>query len=129
MAESHRPANVGGMLSCVGLENMRLSIEPETAPLTTGQDGVVRIGKSRVTLDTVVYAFKDGANAEEILGRYPSLQSADIYSVIAYYLLHRTEVDTYLKDREAFRVEVRRENESRFPSTGLREKLPARRRH
>jgi len=41
----------------------------------------------------------------------------------------RTEVDTYLKDREAFRVEVRRENESRFPSTGLREKLLARRRH
>ncbi len=117
-------------LNCLfRLENMRLSIEPETAPLTTGQDGVVRIGKSRVTLDTVVYAFKDGANAEEILGRYPSLQSADIYSVIAYYLRHRTEVDTYLKDREAFRVEVRRENESRFPSTGLREKLLARRRH
>ncbi len=68
-------------------------------------------------------------NAEEILGRYPSLQSADIYSVIAYYLRHRTEVDTYLKDREAFRVEVRLENESRFPSTGLREKLLARRRH
>ncbi len=119
-------------LNCLlRLENMRLSIEPETAPLTTGQDGVVRIGKSRVTLDTVVYAFKDGANAEEILERYPSLQLADIYSVIAYYLLHRTEVevDTYLKDREAFRVEVRRENESRFPSTGLREKLLARRRH
>ncbi|PYS09696.1 MAG: hypothetical protein DMG17_26380 [Acidobacteria bacterium] len=98
---------------------MKLSIEPGTAPLTTGQDSVVRIGKSRVTLDTVVYAFNDGANAEEILERYPSLQLADIYSVIAFYLRHRTEVDTYLKDREAFRVEVRRENESRLPSTGL----------
>ena len=100
-------------LNCLfRLENMRLSIEPETAPLTTGQDGVVRIGKSRVTLVTVVYAFKDGANAEEILERYPSLQLANIYSVIAYYLRHRTEVDTYLKDREAIRTEVRRENEA-----------------
>ena len=107
---------------------MKLSIEPETAPLTTDQNGVVRIGKSRVTLDTIVYAFNDGANAEEILDRYPSLQPADIYSVIGYYLRHRTEVDAYLKDREAFRAEVRRENESRFPSTGLREKLLARRR-
>lgn len=107
---------------------MKLSIEPETAPLTTGQDGVVRTGKSRVTLDTIVYAFNEGANAEQILERYPTLRLADIYSVIGYYLRHRTEVDTYLKDREAFRSEVRRENESRFPSTGLREKLLARRR-
>jgi len=107
---------------------MKLSIEPETAPLTTGQDGVVRIGKSRVTLDTIVYAFNEGANAEQILERYPTLKLADIYSVIGYYLRHRTEVDTYLKDREAFRAEVRRENESRFPTTGLREKLLARRR-
>jgi hypothetical protein len=60
--------------------------------------------------------------------RYPSLQLADIYSVIAYYLRHRAEVDTYLKDREAFRAEVRRENESRFPGPGLVERLLARRR-
>jgi uncharacterized protein (DUF433 family) len=107
---------------------MKLSIAPEAAPLTTGEDGVVRICKSRVTLDTVVYAFNDGANAEEILERYPSLQLADVYSVIGYYLRHRAEVDAYLKDRKAFRSEVRRENESRFPSTGLRERLIARRR-
>lgn len=107
---------------------MKLSIEPETAPLTTDNDGVVHIGKSRVTLDTVVYAFNGGANAEEIRERYPTLQLADIYSVIGYYLRHRTEVDSYLKDREAFRAKVRRENESRFPTTGLREKLLARRR-
>ena len=81
-----------------------------------------------MTLDTVVYAFNEGANAEEILERYPSLQLADIYSVIAYYLRHRREVDAYLKDREAFAAEVRRQNESAFPNTGLRERLVARRR-
>ena len=106
---------------------MKLSIEPETAPLTTDQDGVVRIGNSRVTLDTVVHAFNDGANAEEISERYPSLRLADIYSVIAYCLRHRPEVAAYLKDREAFAAEVRRQNEIVFPKTGLRERLLARR--
>src|SRR6185436_6416020 len=109
-----------------GHKNMKLSIEPETAPLTTDED-VVRIGNSRVTLDTVVYAFNDGANAEEILERYPSLRLADIYSVIGYYLHHRAEVDAYLKDRQAFAAEIRRQNESIFPNTGHRERLLARR--
>jgi uncharacterized protein (DUF433 family) len=107
---------------------MKLSIERETTPLTTDQDGVVRIGNSRVTLDTVVYAFNEGSNAEEILKRYPSLQLADIYSVIGYYLRHRSEIDAYLKDRESLAGKVRRENESRFPNTGIRERLLSRRR-
>lgn len=102
--------------------------EPEPTPLTAGQDDVVRIANSRVTLDTVVYAFNGGANAEEIQDRYPSLKLADIVSVIGYYLRHRTDVDNYLKDREAIRAEVRRENEARCPSAGLRQKLLARRR-
>ena len=106
---------------------MKLSIEPETVPLTTDQDGVVRIGDSRVTLDTVVYAFNDGANADEILRRYPSLQLVDVYSVIGYYLRHRTEVDKYLKDREAVASKVRRKNEAAFPKGGIRQRLMSRR--
>lgn len=101
--------------------------ELEPTPLTAGQDGVVRMANSRVTLDTVVYAFNKGANAEEIVDMYPSLRLADVYSVIGYYLRHRAEIDVYLKDREAIRAEVRRENEARFPSTGLRERLLSRR--
>src|SRR5260370_39512898 len=83
---------------------MKLSIEPDIPPLTTNQRGVVRIGKTRVPFDTVVYAFNHGAKAEEISERHPSLQLADIYSVIGYYLRHPSEVDAYLKDREALRV-------------------------
>ena len=107
---------------------MKLSIEHEITPLTADADGVVRIGGSRVTLDTVVNAFNEGADAEEIMKRYPSLELADIYSVIGYYLRHRGEVDAYLKDRESFASEVRRQNEARFPKTGIRERLLARRR-
>ena len=107
---------------------MKLPIQQEAIPLRIDKDGVVRIDDSRVTLDTVIYAFNDGAAAEEIAEMYPSLRVADIYSVIGYYLHHRSEVDAYLKAREAFAGEIRRQNELRFPSDGLRERLLARRR-
>lgn len=106
---------------------MKLFIQQETIPLKIDADGVVRIGESRVTLDTVLYAFNDGAAVEEIVEMYPVLRLADVYSVIGYYLHHRSELDSYLKARESFAGKIRRENERRFPSHGLRERLLARR--
>jgi hypothetical protein len=44
---------------------MTLSIVAEAAPLKVTADGVVRVGKTRVTLDTIVAVFKQGATAEE----------------------------------------------------------------
>jgi Protein of unknown function (DUF433) len=52
---------------------MPLAIVAEPAPLETDTDGVVRVGKTRVTLDTVVSVFKQGTTAEEIVYRYPSM--------------------------------------------------------
>jgi len=49
-----------------------LTIPTETLPLAMGPDSVVRVGNTRVTLDTVVAAFKQGATAEEIVQQYPS---------------------------------------------------------
>lgn len=103
-------------------------VEPEPVPLVTGADNVVRVGATRVTLDTVVAAFCEGATAEEIVQQYPTLQLADVYSVIGYYLRHRTSVDAYLRDRQRQAAEVRRENEARFDPSGVRERLLARRR-
>jgi hypothetical protein len=45
----------------------------ETIPLETGADGVLRNSKTRVTLDTIIAAFSEGATAEEIAQQYPSL--------------------------------------------------------
>ncbi|MBI4483382.1 MAG: DUF433 domain-containing protein [Acidobacteria bacterium] len=99
----------------------------ETPPLETDADGVVRVGKTRVTLDTVILAFSDGATAEEIAQQYPSLQLADIYSVIGYYLHHRAEVDAYLRQRAQQAEQVRNLNEARFDPSGVRDRLLARR--
>ncbi len=105
---------------------MSLAVSPEPVPLVTEVDGVVRVGTTRVTLDTVVAAFREGATSEEIVQQYPTLRLADVYSVISYYLRHQDEVDSYLGDRSRRREEVRRENETRSDPTGIRDRLLAR---
>jgi uncharacterized protein (DUF433 family) len=95
--------------------------------LSRDADDVIRVGGTRVTLDTVVGAYRDGASAEEIARRYPSLELADIHAVIGYYLHHRSQVEAYLTEREARAATVRRENESRFDPTGVRDRLLTRR--
>ena len=105
---------------------MSLSVAAEPVPLETDADGVMRVGKTRVTLDTVVAAFQEGATAEEIVQQYPSLWLADVYTVIAYYLRHRSEIDAYLKRRQQQARDSRAENESRFDPAGIRERLLAR---
>jgi len=106
---------------------MSLVVATDPTPLLIDTDGVVRVAKTRITLDTVVTAFLEGATAEEIVEQYPSLKLADIYSVIGYYLRHQAEVDFYLKIRQQRAVEVRQENERRFHPIGIRDRLLARR--
>ena len=93
---------------------MTLTISAETVPIVLDADGVARIGGTRVTLDAVVAAFVEGATAEEIAHQYPSLRLADVYSVIAYYLRRREDVEAYLRARQRQAVAVRAQNESRF---------------
>ena len=101
------------------------AITTETVPLMTDVDGVMRVGETRVTLDTVVGAFLDGATAEEIIYQYPSLDLGDVYSVLGYYLRRRSEVDSYLQRRREQIEKARQENESRFDPTGVRERMGA----
>lgn len=88
----------------------------------------MRIGSTRVTLDTLVGAFQDGSTPEEIAGKYPSLDLAEVYAVIAHYLTHRTEIDTYLAERAAQAETIRRDIVARPAMVGVRERLLSRRR-
>lgn len=99
----------------------------ETIPLETDADGVIRVSNTRVTLDTIVQAFNDGATAEEIAQQYPSTLLADIYSVIGYYLRHTAEVEAYLQQRQEQADQVRQMNETRFDPVGVHQRLLARR--
>jgi len=106
---------------------MTLVITTEPVPLEADTDGAVRVGATRVTLDTIVAAFNEGATAEEIVCQYPSLNLADVYAVIGYYLRQRSDVEEYLRQRQQQADDVRRQNESRFDPHGVRDRLLARR--
>jgi uncharacterized protein (DUF433 family) len=103
-------------------------VTAEPVPLTNDADGVVRVGSTRVTLDTVVAAFNEGMTAEGIVQQYPSLRLNEVYKVIGYVLSHPAEVEDYLRERQRLAAEVRRENEARFDPAGIRDRLLARRR-
>jgi len=91
---------------------MSFAIQSEFPPLHKDASGVFRIGKSRVLLEMVIRAFHDGATPEIIIQRYPTLDLKDVYSVIAYYLHHRKEIDEYLTHREHAAWEVRQRIEN-----------------
>jgi hypothetical protein len=63
---------------------MAEALTTEPIPLVSGPDGVMRVRGTRVTLETVLAAFAEGATAEEIAQRYPSIPLADVYQVIGY---------------------------------------------
>lgn len=104
-----------------------ISIVTEPMPLTTDAEGVLRVGGTRVSLDSVIFAFKEGATPEEIVQQYSSLNLADIYAVIGYYLQHRDEIEAYFQARRTQRDDIRREVETRFDPHGIRARLLARR--
>ena len=104
-----------------------MSFEPQVVPLTSDESGVIRVGGTRVRLDTVVYAFNQGYTAEQIVDHYPALQLVDVYAVITYYLGHRLAVDDYIHQREMEAEKIRYDIQSQPEYQAFREKLLARR--
>jgi uncharacterized protein (DUF433 family) len=62
-------------------------------------EGAVRVGNSRVSLDLVVEQYENGMSPEDMVRAYDSLELADVHAAIAYYLRHEDEVRGYLKRR------------------------------
>lgn len=101
-------------------------LEPLSIPLREDASGVWRIGNTRVTFETVWRAWQDGADAEQIAMRFPSLELADVHAVLAFALRHRDIVDTYMarvQTEEQAGLELI--NNMR-PNDGFRERLTAR---
>jgi uncharacterized protein (DUF433 family) len=96
--------------------------------LREGDDGELRVGKSRVLVDLVIRAFQDGATPEAIVQRYPALSLGEVYASITFYLNHRPDVEEYLDRREREADEIRRQVESRQKDLpDIRSRLLARR--
>lgn len=106
---------------------MHVTPTVETVPLVESADGVIRVADTRVTLDTVIAAFREGATAEEITHQYPVLALPDVYAVITFFLRHADQVEDYLARRQELAGEIRKDNEVKFDPSGIRERLLARR--
>src|SRR6185369_435671 len=104
------------------------AITPEAPPLRLDEQGVIRIGQTRVTLDTLVAVFQRGETPEEIATNYDALSLAEVYQTIGYYLAHQAEVNAYLQRRQASRASAQVQAEEQHDPNGVRERLLARRR-
>ena len=65
------------------------------------REGVYRVGDTRVSLDSIAYAFLEGHTAESIQQSFPILTLEQVYGAITYYLAHREGIDTYLQEQAA----------------------------
>jgi uncharacterized protein (DUF433 family) len=96
-------------------------------PLVADEDGVIRVAGTRVQLEVIVLAFDAGATVEEIVQQYPSLELADVYSVISYLLGNEAVVRDYVAQRVEAAKALRIEIELGSVSGSIRQRLLARR--
>jgi uncharacterized protein (DUF433 family) len=64
------------------------------------EHGAMRIGNSRVMLDSIVAGFEQGHSPETLQQQYPALSLEEVYGAITYYLAHTDEVHAYLKRQD-----------------------------
>lgn len=66
------------------------------------RDGGYWVNDSRISLDSVVFAFLDGLSPEAIAREcFPTLSLEQVYGAITYYWAHRAEIHAYLKEADA----------------------------
>src|SRR2546430_338649 len=72
-----------------------------TSYVRADEYGVLRVGGTRVMLDSVLAAFQQGHSPETIRQQYPALSLEAVYGSITYYLAHLEEVNAYLTRQHA----------------------------
>jgi uncharacterized protein (DUF433 family) len=58
------------------------------------------VTSTRVSLDSIVYAFMEGQTAESIAQSFPVLALEQVYGAITFYLANRSDIDAYLRREE-----------------------------
>lgn len=102
-----------------------LPIHADPLPIRLDTSGVLRVGNTRVTIDSVLQCYLAGDTPEAIVQAFDTLELADVYAVIGHYLRHRAEFDHYLRLYE-LRFEHGRAMAQAGGQAGLRERLLAR---
>lgn len=61
-------------------------------------EGSYRVAASRVSLDSLVYLFREGLSAESMVESYPALTLEQVHGALAFYLGNQKEIDEYLAE-------------------------------
>ena len=89
-------------------------------------DGGYYLAGSRISLDSVVYAFLRGESPEGIAESFPALSMEQVFGAIAFYLEQPDTIDAYLRDGRSEFARLRDEARRNHPA--LYAKLEAERR-
>ena len=81
----------------------------------TLQEGTYRIDGTRVSLDSVVYAYRRGASPESIQRSFSSLTLEEVHGALAFYLSHKQDVDKYLTEGEEEFEKLRQASHEKHP--------------
>jgi uncharacterized protein (DUF433 family) len=85
------------MMSCSKTIMKEQEQTAEYAVLTP--DGGWRVAGTRVSLDSVVHAYWEGRQPENIAAEFPTLTLEQVHGAIAFYLKHRALMDSYLAEQ------------------------------
>jgi uncharacterized protein (DUF433 family) len=112
---------------------MNVALEAIPVPLRDDGAGGLRIGQTRVSLESVWHLHQQGATPADIAQAFDTLDAADIYAVLAWALRHSEELNAYLTRRDEEAAAIRRQLEeagltpNREQSAQLKDKLTSRR--
>ena len=84
-------------------------------------EGGYRVGGTRVSLDSLVYLFREGMSAEGMVESYPALTLEQVHGALAFYLANQSEIDTCLAQGQ--RAAQREHRQSRRTNADLIAKL------
>ncbi|MBI3679422.1 MAG: DUF433 domain-containing protein [Acidobacteria bacterium] len=69
-------------------------------PYIEERNGGLYVAGTRVSLDSVVILFQEGASPEKIVQSFSTLKLSQVYGAIAYYLENEQAIDEYLAEGE-----------------------------
>jgi uncharacterized protein (DUF433 family) len=109
-----------------GVNEVELPLTAEAVPLVRLPNGSVRLRGTRVGLEQVVADYEGGMSPEQMVRTFDTLDLADVYSVIGYYLRHKPAVRAYMAREDELAAELRRWVEAHQRPQPTREELLAR---
>src|ERR1035441_7500148 len=89
------------------------------------REGVYYITGTRISLDSIVYAFREGCSPESIREDFEGLTLPHVYGAIAFYLDHQGDIDAYLLRRKDQWAELERAGTPPSPWTSAARVSPS----